>query len=109
MFDIGSGIDLSKEKVRDESDGEKYFFINVVSGRYHPGGSSCTYKGETVPFIVEFSKGRDISGHILRLLVDGCVSRFDLGVLKYICDKNNKWTVFCVPYGPSLWQVGDST
>ena len=83
--------------------------MNVVSGRYHPGGPSCTYKVKKVPCLVEFSEGGGISGHILTnllrhlddlklygndrkngiipvLLVDGHISRFDLGFLEiYMC------------------------
>ena len=79
--------------------------MNVGYGKYHPGGPSCTYKGKTVPCLVEFSEGGGISGHILgyvlspldylklydkdrenfiifALLVDGNVSHFDLVFLK---------------------------
>ena len=68
---------------------------------------------KTVPCLVKFSEGRGISGHILTnalrhldylklydnnrengiipaLSVDGHVSCFDLGVLKYIYDENHK-------------------
>ena len=102
MFDIKDGIDLFKEKVGYESDREEYFCMNVVSGKYHTGGTSCTYKGNTVPCFVELSEGGGISGHnlmkVLRhldylkwygndgkngiipaLLVDGHVSHFNLG------------------------------
>ena len=90
--------------------------MNVGYGKYHPGGPSCTYKGKTVPCLVGFSGGQGISGNILMnvlrhlndlkfydndrkngiipsLLVDGNGSRFDLGVLKYICDEitNGPW------------------
>ena len=44
LFDIWDGIDLSKEKVGYDSDGEECFRMNVVSDKYHPGGTSCTYK-----------------------------------------------------------------
>ena len=76
--------------------------MNVGSGKYHTGGNSCTYKGKTVPCLVEFSEVGGISRHILTnilshlngfklyendrengiipvLLVDGCVIHFDLG------------------------------
>ena len=79
----------------------------------------CTYKGKTVPCIVELSEGGGVSGHVLTdvlshldylklygnntknsvipdMLVNGHVIRFDLGFLKYICDENQKWTVFLV-------------
>ena len=85
-----------------------------------------------VPFISEFPEGRGISGHILTnilkhlddlklydndrendviplMLVVVHGSCFCLYFFQYICDKNHKWTVvFGVPYGKSLWKVGDS-
>ena len=83
--------------------------MDVGSGKYHPGGSSCTYKWKTVPCLVEFSVGGGISGHIFKkvlrhlydlklydnykkngiipaLLVDGHSICFGMGFLKYICD-----------------------
>ena len=65
MFDFLYGIDLSQEKVGYENDGEEYFFMNVGSVNYYPGGPSCTYKGKTVPCLVSFSEGGGILGHIL--------------------------------------------
>ena len=55
LFDIWYCIDLSKEEVGDESDGEEYFRMNVGFGRYCTGGTSFTYKGEIVPSLVKFS------------------------------------------------------
>lgn len=44
------------------------------------------------------------------LLVDGHGSRLDPSFLKYINDENHKWRVCLgIPYGTSLWQVGDSS
>ena len=43
--------------------------MNVGSVKYHPGGPNCTYKGEKVPSLVEFSEGGGISGHILTNLL----------------------------------------
>ena len=93
--------------------------MNVGSGKYNSYDPSCTYKGKTVPYLVKFSEGGGIAGHILTnvlrhlddlkfydngressiipaLLVDVHVSCFDMKVLKYICDENHKWTVFLV-------------
>ena len=93
--------------------------MNVGSVKYHPCGTSCTYKCKTVLCIVEFSEGGGISGHIITniirhldylklydndrengiipaLLIGGHVSRFDLGFWKYICDENHKRTIFLV-------------
>ena len=39
--------------------------MNVGYGKYHTGGPSCTYKGKTVPCLVEFYEGGGISGNIL--------------------------------------------
>ena len=71
MFDIWSGIDFSKDKLGDESAGGEYVRMNLGSGKYHPGGPSCTYKGKPVPYLVKFSEGGGIAGHILtNLLVE---------------------------------------
>ena len=99
--------------------------MNVGSGKYHPGGPLCTYKGKNVPCLVKFFEGGGISGHILAnvlrhlyalklydndsesgiiplMLVDGHVSCFDMSYLKYICDENHKWTMVSgVPCGIS--------
>ena len=96
--------------------------MNIGSGKYHPGGTSCTYKGEIVPCLVRFSEGGIISGNILTnilrhldyfklhendrktsivptLLVDGHCSRFD--ILKkntYVMKITNRslFLVFCM-------------
>ena len=65
LFDIRSGNDLSKEKVGYESGGEEYFCMHVGSGKYHPGGTSCTYKAGIVSCLVEFSGGGGIYQGIL--------------------------------------------
>ena len=88
--------------------------MNIGYGKYHPGGPIFTYKGKKVPCLVGFCEGGGISGNILAnilrhlkyfklcnnyrkngiipaLLVDGNVSHFDMGFLKYICDENNKY------------------
>ena len=123
LFGILAGIDLFKKKVVYESDGEEEFRMNVVSVKYHPGGTSCTYKWKTESCLVRFSKSGGISGHIImnilrhlygfklydndskngiipELLVDVHVSHFDMWGLKYVCGDNHKWTlVFSVPHG----------
>ena len=44
------------------------------------------------------------------LLLDGHGSRLGLPFLSYINDAAHKWVVCIgVPYGTSLWQVGDSS
>ena len=53
----------------------------------------------------EYSSGRKPF-----LLLDGSGSRFELPFLKYVIDKDHEWVVCIgVPYGTSLWQVGDSS
>ena len=49
------------------------------------------------------------NGAIPFLLVDGHQSRFSVKFLNYITDINHPWKVSIgVPYGTSLWQVGDT-
>ena len=44
------------------------------------------------------------------LLIDGHGSCFKLPFVKYVTHKNHEWIVrIGVPYGTSLWQVGDSS
>ena len=65
MFYIWSGVGFSKEKVGDDSDREKYICMNIGSENYHLSGTTCAYEGVKVPFLVEFSEGGGISGHII--------------------------------------------
>ena len=58
LFGIRYGIDFSKNKVRDESDVEEYFYMNIGSDKYHPCGPTCTNKGGKVPCLVEFLRVR---------------------------------------------------
>ena len=39
--------------------------MNVGSVNYHPGGNTCTYKGEKILCLIGFSDGGSISGHII--------------------------------------------
>ena len=104
--------------------------MNVGSSKYHPCGPTFTYKVGKVPCLVEFSEVGGISGHIITnvlrhfyylklydnyrensiisaLLVDGHVSHFDLGFLKYLYMMKIKYgPFFCIPYGTSFLQVG---
>ena len=44
------------------------------------------------------------------LLLDGHVSQWELSFLQYVNKKKTEWAVCIgVPYGTSLWQVGDSS
>ena len=49
-------------------------------------------------------------GVILVLLIDGHQSRLNPKFLTYINDQGHRWKVCLgVPYGTTLWQVGDSS
>ena len=98
-----------------------------------PKGPVCQFKGRTIPSFVTFYESGGMDGKILTdilrhldqlqvfqedrnngytpfLLLDGHQSRFELEFLRYINDSNTKWSVCIgVPYGTSLWQVGDSS
>jgi hypothetical protein len=119
----------SENEVQDEFD---YLINNLGKGKQYPGGSSCVYEGKQIPCMVEFTSGGTMSGQILTkifrtldelkifqesrnkvirplVLVDGYGSRFDVEFLQYINNENHRWSVCIgVPYGTSLWQVGDS-
>ena len=45
------------------------------------------------------------NGIIIVLLVDGHGGCFDLGLLKYICDENHKWTVNIIVVGWRLNRI----
>ena len=50
------------------------------------------------------------NGKLPFLLLDGHGSRFALNFLAYVTNKEHEWCVCIgVPYGTSLWQVGDSS
>lgn len=80
--------------------------------RYSPGG------GITPDILTDILRTVDTIGIYERerqdgitpfLLVDGHKSRFSPTFLKYITNPQHKWKVCIgVPYGTSLWQVGDS-
>lgn len=103
---------------------------NTGPGKYYPKGPVCNYNGKQVPTFYYASPGGGINAEILVeilkrfddgivtrqegvtpfLLVDGHQSRLDHTFLSYINDENHKWRVCLgVPYGTSLWQVGDSS
>ena len=114
--------------------GEEVQFLcnNCGSGNLFPGGHECNFKGKTIPSFITFSESSGMDGKILKevfqhldeyeifkeerlmgytpfVLLDGHQSRFDLEFLTYINNPQHKWNVCIgVPYGTSLWQVGDS-
>lgn len=102
---------------------------NTGPGKYFPKGPVCNYDGKQVPTFYYASPGGGINADILVdilkqfddgivtrqegvtpfLLIDGHQSRLDHTFLSYINNENHKWRVCLgVPYGTSLWQVGDS-
>lgn len=103
---------------------------NSGKGKRFPGGPTCAYKGVKVPCMCRWTEKGSITSEILRdivktldsldlfdrsngkrpfFLLDGHGSRFELPFLQYINDKNHEWSACIgVPYGTSLWQVGDS-
>jgi hypothetical protein len=96
----------------------------------YPCGPTCIYEGKTIPCMVAFNPGEGITATILTDIfwtldnlnifsckngiklfapLDGHSTRFDLKFLEYINDEKHKWSVCIgIPYGTSLWQVGDS-
>ena len=108
------------------------FEDNYGPGKLFPGGPVCTFEGTSIPTMVRYSERGSITNEILTdilrtidktkiyqpyreqgaipfLLVDGHQSRFSMEFLEYITDPSHLWKVSIgVPYGTSLWQVGDS-
>ena len=127
--EVETGIDLTAPTYGDYDD-DDYFDQNCGKGKMFPMGPECTFKGKRIPCMVRWSKKGSITSEILKdalktldhfkvfdrtnnkkpfLLLDGHGSRFELPFLQYIQDHNNPWVVCIgVPYGTSLWQVGDS-
>ena len=134
---LESGIDTT-HPLSSEFDGEitedntEFFKDNYGAGKLFPGGPVCEFEGVEIPTMVRYSEKGSISGDILKdilltldtldafktyrengavpfLLVDGHQSRFSLPFLEYISDPDHAWKVSIgVPYGTSMWQVGDS-
>jgi hypothetical protein len=133
---VRTGIDPQcssfNNNVSDINDEYEYFKNNIGIGKQYPGGPSCFYNNTEVPCMVEFVSGGGMTGKILTkifktldtlsifskereegirpfVLLDGHSSRFDVEFLRYINDPTHMWSVCIgVPYGTSLWQVGDS-
>ena len=117
----------------DQKDSNFSFFEdNYGPGKLFPGGPVCTFEGKDIPTMIRYSENGSISPEILRdilktldelknfkdyrdngavpfLLVDGHQTRFHTTFLDYITNNAHPWKVSIgVPYGTSLWQVGDS-
>ena len=128
---VETGLDLSAPVVGNVEDCD-FFKDNSGLGKRFPGGPTCHYKGHNVPCLHRWSKKGVITTDILvdilkalnerhifdedrengvkpLLLVDGHGSRFELPFLRHISDEVYEWTVVIgVPYGTTIWQVGDS-
>eukprot|EP00985_Skeletonema_marinoi_P032003 scaffold37996_cov205-Skeletonema_marinoi.AAC.1 len=124
-----SGIDQFATVINSE-DGEHDFEENMGPGMRYPFGPTCNYNGIDIPCLTYCSPSGGITGEILVmilkkfdelklvprdngvlpfLLIDGHISRLDPAFLEYINGEGHKWKVcFGVPYGTSLWQVGDA-
>ena len=126
-----SGIDITITPVRDSDGNIAKDESNFGSGKYFPGGPSCTYNGKEIPCATYITEGGGINADILVdvlkmldkldvfprvpggpvpfLILDGHESRLDPKFLTYINDVGHIWKVCLgVPYATSYWQVGDS-
>ena len=112
---------------------EDFFDKNSGPGKLYPGGPTCLFKGVEVPCMCRWTPKGSIDGSILldilrtidllgvykaereeglkpMLLLDAHGSRFDLDLLTYVNTPATEWCLCIgVPYGTSLWQVGDSS
>ena len=99
-------------------------------GKLFTGGPSCSYRGKNIPCMCAWSPKGYMTSEILKnivktldtleifdrftgitplLLLDGHGSRMELPFPQYINDPLHLWRALIgVPYGTSLWQVGDS-
>jgi hypothetical protein len=130
------GIDIRKDIASGET---TYELIKANYGEENAmaGGPKCTYQGKEIPCFVGCSPKASITSEMLAamvsiidqngvydrtklnannkpiqpvLLLDGHQSRLKLPFLRYINDKDHKWTVCLgVPYGTHIWQVADSS
>ena len=129
VVETGYDVFATQEgKVSEES----FFDRNSKgTGKTFPGGPTCIFQGKEVPCLTRWSPKGSITGDILVdivstldtlsvfdrsegrkpfLLLDGHGSRFALNFVQYVTDPLHEWAVCIgVPYGTSLWQVGDSS
>jgi len=128
-FGVETGIDPSAVIEGDIVD-DDFFDKNYGHGKLFPSGPSCHFNDQDIPCLVRWSEKGGITSEILAeclehidsynvferteglspfLLLDGHGSRFEIPFLDYITNKDHEWQVCIgVPYGTSLWQVGDS-
>lgn len=129
-LNVESGIDPFATETYGETSDVDYFDKNFGPGKLFPGGPTCKINNKEIPCMVRWTPKGSITSQILAeslqhidsfeifdrtngkypfLLLDGHQSRFELPFLDYVCDNQHKWQVCIgVPYGTSLWQVGDS-
>ncbi len=129
-----SGVEVESslydDSVLQGEDEHDRLLKNMGPGKQYPCGPTCSYEGKDIPCMVEFNPGGGINATILTnifrtldklnifsreegirpfVLLDGHSTRFDIEFLEYINDSKHRWSVCIgVPYGTSLWQVGDS-
>ena len=117
------------EGKKEDSD---FIIKNSGPGKMFPGGPQCTYRGKHIPCLVRWSEKGSMTPSILRdvlseldrnnlfplsdnpyirlfTLFYGHGSRIERDFLTYINSNPHLWVVcISVPYGTSIWQVGDS-
>ena len=99
-------------------------------GKIFPGGTTCNFRGKEVPCVVLWSENGSITCEILTdifrtlylyelflrrpgltpfALMDVHGSIIELPFLEYVNKPETNWACCIdVPYGTSLWKVGDS-
>lgn len=124
-----TGFDPFAARTGDLED-KDFLEKNTGQGKMFPCGPTCMFKGRDIPCFCRWSANGSVTSKILKeiletldfygvadreggtlpfLLLDGHGSRFELPFLDYITEKPHEWCVVIgVPYGTSLWQIGDS-
>jgi hypothetical protein len=131
---VRTGVDMDcktyYEKNTEEGEDDDTFIKNMGKGLQYLCGPTCCYDGIEIPCMVAFNPGGGMTAPILTdifrtldklaifthkngirpfVLLDGHSTRFGLEFLEYINKTEHRWSVCIgVPYGTSLWQVGDS-
>ena len=130
MIELGVDPFIDEEKIIGKLEDNDYIINNTGKGKLFPTGPECTYNGKTIPCMSRWGKNGSMTGEILKevvetldtynlfdrtggkrpfFLLDGHNSRLSETFVQYISDIEHEWCVcFGVPYGTSLWQVGDS-
>ena len=122
------GIDPFAEDIGEITDVD-CIMKNKRPGKRFPGGTACYHNGQAIPCFYAWSEKGSMTTEILTsiletldyleifgrstsinpyLMLDGHDSRMGLPFLCYVNDPTYLWiTCIGVPYGTSLWQVGD--